>query len=82
MDKEGGLSGDSGRRVRVLLGAWKLISGPRGQRQVGVTTCWVGTVGQGGGLSGDSGRRVRVLLGAWKLISGPRGQGQVGVSAC
>ena len=60
----GGLSGDLGRRFRVRWCARKLVSGPRGQGQVGVTACWMGTVGQGGGLSADSGRRVRVLLGA------------------
>ena len=42
----GRLSADSGRRVRVLLGAWKLVSRPRGQGQVGVCACWVGTIGQ------------------------------------
>ena len=78
----GGLNGDSGKRFRVRWCARKLVSGPRGQGQVGVCACWVGTVGQSGGLSVDSGRRVRVLLGAWKLVSGPRGQGKVGVSAC
>ena len=62
--KGGGLSGDSGRRFRVRCCARKLVSGPRGQGQVGVCACWVGTVGQRRGLSGDSGRRVRVLLGA------------------
>ena len=45
----GGLSGDLGRRVKVLLRAWKLVSGPRGQGEVGVSACWVGTVGQRGG---------------------------------
>ena len=70
------------QRFRVRWCARKLVSRPRGQGQVGMTTCWVGTVGQRGGLSGDSNRRVRVLLGAWKLVSGPRGQGQVGVCAC
>ena len=79
---KGGLSGDSGRRVRVLLGAWKLVSGPRGQGQVGVCACWVGTIGQRGGLSGDSGKRFRVRWCARKLVSGPRGQGKVGISAC
>ena len=34
-----GLSPDLGRRVKVLLGAWKLVSGPRRQGQVGVTAC-------------------------------------------
>ena len=46
---KGGLSGDSSRRVRVPLGAWKLVSGLRGQGQVGMSACWVGTVGQRGG---------------------------------
>ena len=45
----GGLSGDSGRRVWVLLGAWKLVLRLRGQGQVGVCACWVGTIGKGGG---------------------------------
>ena len=49
LGKGGGMSADSGRRVKVLLGAWKLVSGPRGQGQVGVCACWVGTIGQGGG---------------------------------
>ena len=75
----GGLSGDSGRRFRVRWCARKLVSGLRGQGEVGMTACWVETVGQRRGLSGDSGRRVRVLLGAWKLVSGPRWQ--VGVCA-
>ena len=44
-----GVSGDSGRRFRVRWCARKLVSEPRGQGQVGVTTCWVETVGQGRG---------------------------------
>ena len=67
LGKEGGLSGDSGKRFRVRWCARKLVSGSRGQGQVaggrwqvGVTACWVGTVGQGGGLSGTLGRRFRV----------------------
>ena len=34
-----GLSGDSGKRFKVRLCATKLVSGPRGQGQVGVTAC-------------------------------------------
>ena len=79
---KGGLSGDSGKRFRVRWCARKLVLGPRGQGEVGVSACWVGTIGQGGGLSGDSGRRFRVRWCARKLVSGPRGQGEVGVSAC
>ena len=45
---KGRLSGDLDRRVRVFLGAWKLVLGPRGQGEVEVSACWVGTVGQGG----------------------------------
>ena len=72
LGKGGGMSGGSGRRVRVLLEAWKLVLGPRGQGQVGVCMCWVGTVGQRGGLSGDSGKRFRVRWCARKLVSGSR----------
>ena len=61
---KGGLSGDLGKRFRARWCARKLVSGPRGQGQVGVSPCWVGTVGQRGRLSGDSGRRVRIHLGA------------------
>ena len=46
---KGGLSGDSGKRFRVRWCARKLVSGPRGQGEVGVSACWVGTIGQGGG---------------------------------
>ena len=49
LGRVGRLSGDSGRRFRVRWCARKLVSGPRGQGQVGVTACWVGTIGQGGG---------------------------------
>ena len=48
LGKAGRLSGDSGRRFRVRWCARKLVSGPRGQGQVEVTACWVGTIGQGG----------------------------------
>ena len=78
----GGLSGDSDKRFRVRWCARKLVLGPRGQGEVEVSACWVGTVGQRGGLSGDSGRRSRIRWYARKFISGLRGQGQVGVCAC
>ena len=45
----GGLSGDSGKRFRVRWCARKLVSGLRGQGEVGVSACWVGTLAQGGG---------------------------------
>ena len=48
LGKEGGLSGDSGRRFRVRWCARKLVSGPRGQGEVGVSACWVEIVGQSG----------------------------------
>ena len=35
----GGLSGDSGRRFKVRWYARKLVSGPRGQGEVGVSVC-------------------------------------------
>ena len=37
--RQGGLSGDSGKRFRVCSCARKLVSGPRGQGQVWVTAC-------------------------------------------
>ena len=37
--KEEGLRGDLGKRFRVRSCARKLVSGPRGQGQVGVTAC-------------------------------------------
>ena len=49
---KGGLSADSGRRFRVRWCVRKLVSGPRGQGQMGVSACWVETVGQRGGCVG------------------------------
>ena len=55
-----GLRGDSCKRFRVRLCARKLVSGPRGLGQVGMTAWWVETDGKGEGMSGDSGKRFKV----------------------
>ena len=70
MGKGGGLSGDSGRRFRVRWCARKLVLGPRGQGQVGLTACWVGTVGQGGGAEWGFGRKSEGPFGSLEACLG------------